>query len=180
MNVFYIGVPNPITVTAGGVSSNAVRVNATGPVSVSGSYPNFVVTPTGQGTAKINVTADGKALTSADFRVKRIPTPTALLGNKGEGTLGNGEFAAQRGLVADLPDFDFDARCDIQGFKMTRVPQRQDPVTIVNPGGSFGSDAQRLARAAKPGDTYYFRDVKGRCPGDKAGRELNGLIFQIR
>ena len=180
MNVFYVGVPNPITVTAGGVSSNAVRVNGTGPIQVSGSYPNFTVTPTGTGSAKINVTANGKALTSADFRVKRIPTPVALLGVKGEGTMGNGEMAVQQALQAKLEDFEFDARCQIQGFKMTRVPQRQDPVTIVNQSGRFGSDAQRLARAAKPGDTYYFRDVKGRCPGDGAGRDLNSLVFTIR
>lgn len=180
MNVFYIGVPNPITVTAGGVSSNAVKVKGTGPIKVSGSYPNFTVTPTGQGAAKINVTANGKALTSADFRVKRIPDPVAKLGNNDEGAMGNGAFAAQGGLAAFLEDFDFDARCKIQGFTMTRVAQRQDPVTITNPGGAYGSDAQRLARAAKPGDTYYFRNVKGKCPGDQAGRKLNSLVYEIR
>ena len=181
MNVFYIGVDNPITVTAGGVSSNDVAVRGTGPISVSGSYPNYIVKPNAQGKAQINVTTkSGKSLTSADFRVKRIPDPVAKLGNNEEGALGNGVFAAQRGLAAILENFDFEARCQIQGFTMTRVAQRQDPVTITNPGGAFGSDAQRLARAAKPGDTYYFRNVKGRCPGDNAGRKLNSLVFEVR
>ena len=180
MNVFYIGVDNPITVTAGGVSSNAVRVAGSGPISVSGSYPNYIVKPNGQGTAKITVTGEGKNLTSAEFRVKRIPDPIARLGKNDEGTMGNGSFAAQPAVVAWLDDFDFDARCDIQGFTMTRVPQRQDPVTVTNQGGKLQADAQRLARAAKPGDTYYFRNVKGRCPGDQTGRKLNSLVFEIR
>ena len=180
MNVFYMGVDNPITVTAGGVSSNAVRVSGSGPITVTGSYPKFSVKATGQGDAKITVTADGKALTSADFRVKRIPDPVARLGKEESGTLGNGAFSAQGGLAAWLDNFDFDARCEIQGFEMVRVPQRQDPISVVNPGGRFNGDAQRLARAAKPGDTYYFNNVKGRCPGDNAGRKLNSLVFQIR
>ncbi len=180
MNVFYMGVDNPVTVTAGGVSSNSVKVNASGPISISGSYPKYVVRANGQGNAKINVTADGKALTSAEFRVKRIPDPKAKLGNNDSGTMGNGEFSAQGGLAALLENFDFNARCDIQGFEMVRVPQRQDPVTSNNAGGRFNADSERLARAAKPGDTYYFNNVKGKCPGDDAGRKLNSLVFQIR
>ena len=180
MNVFYIGVDNPITVTAGGVSSNDVRVTGSGPIQVTGRYPKYVVKPTGSGAASISVTAKGKSLTKADFRVKKIPDPVAKLGNNEEGTLGNGAFAAQGGLAAFLEDFDFDARCNIVGFTMTRVAQRQDPVTITNPGARFNADGQRLARAAKPGDTYYFRNVKGKCPGDQITRKLNSLVFEIR
>ena len=180
MNVFYLGVDNPLTVSAGGVSSNSVRVSGSGPISVSGSYPKFVVKGSSPGEAKITVTGGGQTLGSFDFRVKRIPDPVAMLGNREEGTIGNGEFMAQRGLAAILQNFDFDARCEIQGYTMVRVAQRQDPVTVVNSGGSYGGDAERIARAAKPGDTYYFRDVKGRCPGDGAGRKLNSLVFTIR
>ncbi len=180
MNVFYMGVDNPLTVSAGGVSSNSVRVTTSGPISISGSYPKYTVKANSQGNAKITVTGDGMTLGSFDFRAKRIPDPKAQLGNNDSGTMGNGEFGAQGGLAAILENFDFDARCEIQGFEMVRVPQRQDPVSVVNPGGRYGSDAERLARAAKPGDTYYFNNVKGRCPGDNAGRKLNSLVFQIR
>ena len=180
MNVFYIGVDNPITVSASGVSSNQVRVNGSGPISVSGSYPKFVVKPSGVGDAKIAVTASGSPLGTFDFRVKRIPTPIARLGNKDDGSMGNGEFKAQKGVIPWLDNFDFDAKCQVQGFKFVRVPKREDPIEVINRGGNFGAEAQRIQRQAKPGDTYYFRDVKGRCPGDNAGRNLNSLVFQIR
>ena len=180
MNVFYMGVQNPISVSASGVSSNDVRVSGSGPISVSGSYPSYTITANNPGDAKINVTAKGQSLGSFTYRVKRIPDPVARLGKADGGAMGNGAFKAQPGLIAWLDNFDFDAKCQIQGYKLVRVPKRQDPITVVNPGGKFNGDAQRIVRAATPGDTYYFQDVKGRCPGDKAGRKLNSLIFNIR
>lgn len=180
MNVFYIGVDNPVAVSASGVSSNDVRVNFSGPISGSGSGSKWVVKGSKPGQAKITVTAKGQTLGSFDFRVKKIPDPVAMLGKKEDGAMGNGEFKAQRGLIPVLKGFDFDAKCQIQGFKLVRVPKRQDPITIVNRGGKFAPDALRVVRQAKPGDSYYFQDVKGRCPGDKAGRKLNSLVFTIR
>lgn len=180
MNVFYIGVDNPVTVSASGVSSNDVRVNASGPISINKAGKGYVVKAQKPGDAKITVTAKGKPLGSFDFRVKRIPNPVARLGKKDDGSMGNGEFKAQGGLIAWLDNFDFDAKCKIQGFKVIRVPKRQDPITVVNPGGTFNSEAKRIVRAATPGDTYYFNDVKGRCPGDNAGRKLNSMVFNIR
>ncbi len=180
MNVFYLGVDNPVTVSASGVSSNQVRVTTTGPASIKGSGSKYVVQGTKPGEAKVVVTAGGKQLGSFDFRVKRIPDPVARLGNNDSETMGNGEFKAQKGVVAHLDNFDFEARCKIQGFNLVRVPKRQDPITVSNPGGGFNADAQRQIRAATPGDTYYFQNVKARCPGDNAGRTVNSLVFQIR
>ena len=180
MNVFYMGVDNPVSVSASGVSSNDVRVSATGPVSINKGGSGYIVKAQRPGEAKINVSANGQTLGSFDFRVKRIPDPVARLGNQEEGQLGNGAFKAQRGVVAMLENFDFDARCNIQGFKLVRVPKRQDPITVVNPGGSFNAESQRIVRAASPGDTYYFQDIKARCPGDNAGRKINSMVFTIR
>ncbi|MEY3249648.1 MAG: hypothetical protein RL742_1691, partial [Bacteroidota bacterium] len=32
----------------------------------------------------------------------------------------------------------------------------------------------------KPGDTYFFDDIKVKCPGDNIPRNLGGLSFKIR
>jgi len=180
MNVFYIGVDNPISVSVAGVSSNAVKVNCSGPgCNLTGSKGKYTVKVTRPGDVKINV-AGGGLSKSADFRVKRIPDPVAKLGNKKDGSMGNGEFKAQRGVIPWLEGFDFDAKCKIQGFNLVRVAKRQDPVTSNNPGGTFNAKSQRLVRAAKPGDTYYFENVKATCPGDAAGRKINSMVFKIR
>jgi gliding motility-associated protein GldM len=182
MNVFYIGVDNPVSVSAAGISSNELKVNISGgggAINKTGSN-NFNVRVTTQtDDCKINVSGGGLT-DSKTFRVKRIPDPVARLGNKEDGAMGNGEFKAQRGLIAWLDNFDFDAKCDIQGFTLVRVPKREDPVDSVNPGGAFNDKSQRLAELARPGDTYYFREVKAKCPGDQAGRKINSLVFTIK
>ena len=104
MNVFYIGVDNPISVAVAGASSNAVKVSATGGANVSGRNGNYIVKATKPGEIKINVNAPG-IQKSFDFRVKRIPDPSPMLGRgpqaKG-GRMGSGEFKAQQGLGAIL------------------------------------------------------------------------------
>ena len=94
--------------------------------------------------------------------------------------MGNGEFKAQGGVLAILDGFDFDARCNIQGFNLTYVAKRQDPVPVVNKGPRFSAQAKRLVGRAKPGDIYYFDNVRARCPGDKAGRKINAMVFTIK
>ena len=182
MNVFYIGVKNPISVSAAGVSSNELRVNINGGGGTmkntgSNSWDVTVTKPTAD--CKINVSGGGMNA-SKNFRVKRIPDPVARLGNKGDGSMGNGEFKVQKGLIAWLDNFDFDAKCKIQGFNMVKVAKRSDPVEVTNAGGAFKGKAKNLAGSAKPGDTFYFENVKARCPGDAAGRKINSLVFRIK
>ncbi len=182
MNVFYIGVDNPVSVSVAGAPSNSVKATCSG-CNMNGSGGKFTVTASKPGDATINVTAQGFPSTPFKFRVKRIPNPVPVLGagpNKNGGLMGNGEFKAQGGLAAILEGFDFDAKCKIQGYELTRVAKRQDPVSSVNPGARYGSDAKRLVNAAKPGDTYYFDKVKARCPGDTAGRKLPSIVFKIK
>ena len=181
MNVFYIGVDNPISVSAAGVNSNDLKVSVSGgggKLKKTGSN-SWTITVSQPGECKVNVNA-GPLKDSKGFRVKRIPDPVARLGKKEDGGMGNGEFKAQQGLIAWLDNFDFDAKCRIQGFTVVRVPKREDPIESINPSGTYNSKSKRIVNAAKPGDTYYFRDVKARCPGDSAGRKINSLVFNIR
>ncbi len=182
MNVFYIGVDNPITVSAAGVSSNEVNVSISGGGGTLSKVDNdsYNVTVKQPGEATISVSGGGLDPTPYTFRVKRIPDPTARVGNLEDGGVGNGEFKAQRGVIAWLDDFDFDARCDIAGFELVYVASRQDPVPVANQGGSFNERSRNLVQRAKPGDTYYFNNVRAICPGDAATRKVNSMVFQIR
>lgn len=182
MNVFYIGVKNPISVSAAGSSSNDLRVDISGgggKLDKTGSNTWDVTVSSPTDDCKVVVSAkDMKA--SKTFRVKRIPDPVAKLGNKADGEMGNGEFKVQKGLIAWLENFDFEARCEIQGFNLVKVAKREDPVETSNSGGTFNGKAQNLVTSAKPGDTFYFQEVKARCPGDAAGRKINSLVFRIK
>ncbi len=43
-----------------------------------------------------------------DFRVKPLPAPIAVFGGKTQGSIPRATAAAQQGVFAILPDFDFD------------------------------------------------------------------------
>jgi gliding motility-associated protein GldM len=184
MNVFYIGVENPVSVSAAGVSSNDLQVTITGgggTIKKVGSA-NFMVEVTEPSNdVKINISAPSIGLKdSKPFRSKRIPDPVAKLGNLASGNVGNGEFRAQLGVAAHLENFDFDARCAIQSFTVYRAEPRKDIMDAQNEGARFSPKAQNLINMAKPGDRYTFMDIKARCPGDKAARPINALVFDIR
>ncbi len=182
MNVFYIGVPNPITVSAAGISSNELVVNGTGggiKISPKGGS-SFEVNVTTQGEATLTLSGGGLTPTPFKYRVKRIPDPVPEVAGVSGGTMGNGTFKAQGGLIANLKDFDFDARCNITGYSLTRVARREDPVTEVNGGASFTGSSRRLVDQAKPGDTYFFNDIKAKCPGDDVNRALGSIVINIK
>jgi len=186
MNVFYIGVDNPVEVSASGISSNKMTVAMTGgggtiKKNADGTYNVRVTKPTKKGEfAYVTVSAPGIETSKKAFRVKRIPTPTVKLGRKLGGGISNGEFKVNRGLIPVLEGFDFDAKCNVVGFRMVWAPKRNDPRVATNRGGRFGAETMALVNKAKPGDRYFFEDVKCKCPGDKYAREVNTLSFLIK
>ena len=182
MNVFYIGVDNPISVAAAGYSTNDISVSLSGgggKARKTGSN-NYMVNVTQPGDCRVIIRENGRQISSSPFRVKRIPNPEARLGNKNGGAIGSGEFKAQRGVLAILEGFDFDARCDINRFELVYVAPRQDAVLAQNSGPVYNAKTARLTARAKPGDTYYFRDVRAKCPGDQTTRKINDMVFNIR
>ena len=181
MNVFYIGVDNPVSVAVAGVSSNELRVSASGAgISLRGGNGKYTATVSQPGESTISVSGGGLTNSSFKFRAKRIPDPVARLSKSSGGAMGTGEFKAQGGVGAFLDNFDFEAVCVIQGFNLVYVPKRQDAVPVVNAGARYNDRARELVSRAKPGDIYYYENVKAKCPGDNAGRTINPMVFTIK
>jgi gliding motility-associated protein GldM len=180
MNVFYMGVENPITVSAAGVNSADVRVNISGDAKrKSGSGSKFIVTGSKVGTAKVNVTANGQTLGSFDFRVKRIPDPVAKVGGSRGGRIKSTTFKVQTGLYAELENFDFGAKCIISGFELMYAPKGRDVVPSINAGGNYTPSTLKLVKLVKPGDRIFISNIKARCPGDTGPRPLGTMNFEI-
>lgn len=187
MNVLYIGVDNPVSIFAPGVPASNLKIKVSGGgggrIKKSGSLNQYnvnVTRPTKLGSElKITVEANGISATEY-FRVKRMPDPVAKVGKSQGGAMGVGEFKAQGGVGAFLENFDFDARCQIQGFMMTRIPNELDRVEVVNRGARYSKESKDLIGKALPGDIYTYDNVKVKCPGDAAGRKINSMVFKIK
>ena len=183
MNVFYIGVDNPIAVSAAGVSSNELKVSCSGCETMNKvNDNNYMVRVNRPGEATINLTAPGGLNVQKKFRVKPIPNPVPVLSvdfDRKSNFLGSGQMAANSGVIAKLENFDFDAKCSIQSYVLVRVERRQDPQQA-NVSGPTNAEAERYCRMAKPGDFYQFLNIKARCPGDQIARDVGSISYYIK
>jgi gliding motility-associated protein GldM len=132
MNVMYMGIPNPIDVSVPGVSPDNLNIRV-----VNGSLTtervknpkgenfrgNWAVKPNAMGQnvqVIVSTNAGGKSVSypPIEFRVKRLPTPVAVFGGKSSGTIAKNTAAAQTGVYATLPDFDFNLVYRVTGFSI--------------------------------------------------------------
>lgn len=180
MNVFYVGVENPLSVSAAGVASEEVQVKAAGVQISKVSQGKYMVTPSRIGEAKVVVSGGGLAPTTFDYRVKRIPDPVAKLNGKLSGSMSPAEFKLYKKIHPHLDGFDFDAKCEIISFDMVRVAKNGDGFISKNSGNAYNTKSLRFASNAERGDKYYFENIKAKCPGDQHGRALNALFFKIK
>lgn len=181
MNVFYIGVDNPISVSAAGVPSEQLKVSCSGSgIEMQGNGTKRTIRVKKPGIAKVTLSGGGLQRTDFEFRVKRIPDPVVKLGKKVDGVMKSGEFRAQLGLLPTLENFDFKAKCNIQSYTLYYTPKRDDPQPIKGTGARFAGQVATVVKRAKPGDQYAFTEVRAKCPGDIAARRVNGLTFTIK
>lgn len=179
-NVLYIGVDNPARVVVQGVAPEDVTLQSDElAFQKTGDY-TYNIRAVKPGLAKISLSGKGYVRTY-QYRVKAIPFPVAMLGARHiSKSIRAGEFRAQGGIDAVIEHFDFDARCDVISYTVTYQPKQQDYMMVTNTGKRFGPEARALIYKAQPGDTYYFDEIKCKCPGDDIGRDLGSLTFQIR
>ena len=181
MNVFYIGVDNPVSVSAAGVSSNDLKVSATGVTMTKDGSAHYLVRASTPGEATITLSGGGLPPTTFKYKVKRIPNPVPQLGaQEFPSAIPNGTFKAQGGIAAVLQNFDFDAKCDVVSYMVAYQKKRADVVEKTNNGARYNPDVQEMVQRAAPGDVYYYNDIKAKCPGDIAARKLGDLVFKIR
>ena len=160
MNVFYIGVDNPITV---GSPTGMEKTNVTiSQGSVSGSGSNRTVRVSSVGNVTVNVVADGKPYAFA-FRVKRIPDPVFKVGS-GKARVPAVEFKNQQFCRADLLGFDFDLRYSVTSatvfFGGTGFP---NPVQGTINGNSLAGISALMQRCG-PGSSIAFTNIKVQGP----------------
>lgn len=183
MNVFYIGVPNPITVTAAGYSLEDVSVNIPGATLTktgNGKYNVFVTGGREVDASILAKTADGmKNVGAMKVRVKRIPDPQAQLGGKLSGAMQSNIFRAQLGVAAVLENFDFDAKFTITGYDFSYQPKRGDYQGPFHTNSAyFPEEAKRFMPHMKPGDRVYIDNVRAKGP-DGTTRALNPITILL-
>lgn len=181
MNVFYVGVPNPVSVSAPGIPKESLVVTISGG-SISGSNGKYTVNVSSPGTiAKVNVAANigGRVqnIGSSDFRVKRIPDPKAKFSGKTGGSLSSVIIKSQNSIFAILEQFDFDAKFNVTRFSLVIARPRADVVVLQTTGNTFSAQMQAAVAAITPGTRVIFDDIVAVGP-DGTQRQLDPMVFK--
>jgi len=179
MNVFYIGVPNPVSVSAPGIPKENLSVSMSGG-SISGSGGSYTVKVSSPGEATVSVSANigGKTQTigSSKFRVKRIPDPVAKFGGKTGGNLPTVAIKAQNKVFAVLEGFEFDANFTVTRFNLIIVKPRADAVVLQTSGNTLSGAMQAAINTITPGSKVIFDGIVAVGP-DGSQRQLNSIAL---
>jgi len=176
MNVLYIGVPNPMSVSAPGVATSDIKLSMSGG-SLSGSGGHYIAKVSTMGTAKITVMgANAMVLGSSEFRVKRIPDPKPMFAGKSGGNTGAANLRAQSAVFAKLDNFDFDAKFNVTRFTLLIAKPRQDVVLLSTTGNQLSSSMRSAMNLVSPGTTIVFKDIIAVGP-DGTQRGLDPIVI---
>jgi gliding motility-associated protein GldM len=184
MNVFYVGVDNPVSISAPGVPSENLRPEISAGANLRrDDNGNYIVT-LDPGTRDITITVNAlvdneiRNMGESQFRGRNIPDPIAYIAGRREGRMDRQLLSRAGRIVAQMEGFEFDATFNIASFRMTTTiagEYRSFPAT----GNAFSDDMLRIIESARGGQEITFRDITTEIGPDGTIRNLGAIAFTI-
>ena len=184
MNVFYIGVKNPVAISAPGIPMDKVTTGiSVGKLYKDPKSSNYIVeVPKGQKKAIVSATAkiDGKSfsLGQMEFRVKRVPTPTAMIAGQTDGKIDKNALLAAGAIIPDMKDFEFDLYFEVTGFTFATIING-DWIPKNVTGNRFSSEISGIIRNGRAKQKFFFENIQAKGP-DGTVRSLNPVNLELR
>jgi len=184
INIFYIGVDNPIKVSVTNISNELItEITGEGNIIEKLNNDEFIVKVTKPSdNVEIKIFDGSELIKKEKFIARRIPDPFVRLGNSFSDAISASEFKSYVALDnIVLPNFNYpDAVCEVQGFELIQIVKRQDPVESRNTGSKYNTITAQLVAKARPGDIYLFTNIRVKCNEDVASRRIHPLVFEIQ
>lgn len=186
MNVFYLNIPNPVSISVPGVPSENLTPSITNG-RIEKTAQGWFVYPakedlSGKNTS-VSVVAniDGKQrnMGAMPFRVKRVPDPVAQIAEKNGGVLKKEDLLAEQGIFAALIDFDFDLKFKVTQFDITITGAGGFNNTWSSKSAMFTADQKKQFGNLQPGSILYIDNIVAHGD-DKTDRQLAPISFKIR
>jgi len=182
MNVFYLGVDNPVDISASGVPLDQIKVSVSdGTITRSGNGYLAKVTGRPGAVVKVTVSAGGKVMGVKDFRVKKVPDPLpSLFGVSPDAmTLRKSQLTSSQGVVAAMPeDFDFDMKFTVLGFTVGAVVGGY-LTEQVSTGPQFTDRQKQLMQNLTAGMQLTITNIRVKGP-DGVVRTLQPKVYKIQ
>jgi gliding motility-associated protein GldM len=181
MNVVYIGVENPMTISGGSVGREKVHVSFASPgssISNTGG-DHYIAKATTPGMSKIIINAAGKNY-EFPIRVKNLPLPAGFIGSKKGGGISSAEFKAIGGLIARLEDSDFEAPFKVISYKLGAEGGGISGYTeATNNGNRWSGNAAGIVSRSTPGTHIFFDEIRVVGPDGKE-RQIAPMVFSLK
>lgn len=176
MNVFYLGVNNPVTIAVSGAKDADITASIdNGTIEKSGSF--YIVKPQKTGLATISVSLKGKLIGTPQFRVKVLPDPVAKLDGMRSGTIEKSKILNAPGLTAEIEGSDFDAPFKVVSFNIAST-RKGFVVEEQSNDGSLTLAQKTMINSLAPHSKIYFEDIKAIGP-DGQIRSLSMIDFTL-
>jgi gliding motility-associated protein GldM len=184
MNLFYVGVPNPVSISAPGVPTESLRpvISAGGNLTrqSDGSYIVQVQPGTREVNITVNAVVDGatRNMGTSNFRVRNVPDPVAYIANRREGRITRDELVLARAIIPRMESFEFDLNFEIESFSMVTT-MAGDVRTFRATGNQFTPEMIQVITNAARNQRVIFENITTRPGPDGRVRTLSPLSFTI-
>lgn len=183
MNVFYVGVPNPVSISAPGVPKEAISASiSNGSIRKKGEGWEVNVRKTGPAVIRVTAEVDGEKqnMGKMDFRCKRIPDPVPYVGGKtGATAIKKSKIKATAGILAKMENFDFDVKVNVTSYVFSTTVSGGMLLEEQVNGNRFNAKVKNLLAQAGRNSKVYFEKIKVKMP-DGSVRELPPVSLKIR
>jgi gliding motility-associated protein GldM len=169
MNMLYIGLDNPISISVPGFRPDQINASGTAGLNLKkvDAKGNYTCNPS-QGTRDgiITVTAENKKVGQMAYRIRPVPKPEILLGTRTGGAISRGELATVSYVNAGLgAGFAFEGlNYKVMKYRMIYVPQHKEAMFFDVTGNTIPGNVRAALQNAHPGDMLILTDVTAQGP----------------
>lgn len=183
MNVFYIGIDNPVSISAPGIADENIRPEITVGDLNETADGGWVVKITDRDVRSTTINAraryEGRMINigSQDFRVKRLPDPVAEVAGIKAGNIDKNTMLAAGAVIPVMKDFQFDLHFTVNSFTMGTIING-DWIPKNTRGNRFTPDMLNMIRNARRGQKFFLENIQATGP-DGITRTLNPISLTI-
>jgi len=115
---------------------------------------------------------------SAEFRIRRVPSPSAEIAGMVEGSIEKNTLLAAGAIIPVMRDFEFELFFEVKSFRMTTIIGG-DGISKRGTGNRLTEEMVSIIKSARAGQKFFFENIQAEGP-DKIPRSLNPISLEIK
>ncbi len=191
MNVVYIGLQNPISISVPGFRpSDIIATTSFGTLKSAGKPGDYLLeVPDTRGrvrevviTAAVKLPDGGtKVMGKKNFRIKNVPKPTPKFGSKESGEISPGEIRLVNFITVVLEDFAFEGlKYKVDKFRFIYQPKRGEARIVNGKGPRLTSQMRSLLSSPQRGDRIIIDNIYASAPGVGQKRLGSSIVLTVK